>query len=911
MSNAITELSKLKFDGIEWITELKNKLCKNSNLTQEDIELSFSKILSKNTIHDTTIEEEISDENDTQKTLYKLYENTNVAGLSDNNIIQFSPILTIIYGKNGSGKTSYYKTLKDAFHSQQDIIGNIYTNSSNTISAKIDFIDREKHIKFQRRGDSSDFPSDVKTINWNSGLFTSSKIKFCDQEILNSSLSKKDTGWSVDRFKLGYYDTFREALNKVEQLVANKISGLNRTYNEKYNFIYTNLKSEEPDAYKTLLDKNKEDGTKFTEILKILSDLKTPENYDELLEKNEKDKNLSVKELIERNDLLKAKRILIRQLENFCIRKIEIYSNIDNTLQLIKRLNELKKSIDFTKLEQYHLLFDPLKNGDKYIELIQKIAETAISFNLEDYPENVDKCFYCNQPLREENKNLVKKIHKLIDKELNKEIDDINTEIINYLNSINSLIETTIPNYQFTEIGETYRISDKTKVDLASLLKKLYDVSEINEITVKINELNTELVYTKSHIEEIEIIKSLAYTESLIVDSSIEQISKQIDDIERIRKKAIINISKLHDIKFCKEQKTVIEEIISLLSSYWKYNEVKNQFQGLKTKISIDKGRVEDKLIRKDYIAKFNEHLKYFELANRDKISRPFSNPDGKSKIAARIETENRNFELDTILSEGEAKVYSLCDWFTELEFDNNEILIFDDPITSLDQPNIQKTVEKIISLCNNYQVIVFTHNFEFYHRLIQKSLGGSPLQKGKCEICDNLTDSNQCIGLNKHTGKVHKCGTYYQIEHILNPGFLNEEVMFLSLDWEPRLEILRNNLLSGDIKEADKHLRTTINNFFERYILNDIKRKVYKNNDLIKEWRDIRPVEESDYNDLMAIHNKVSGEGTIHESSPEVRTTLDVRDYINEFNKTIRAINKIINYKNSSPAKPIDEITI
>jgi hypothetical protein len=90
MSNAITELSKLNFDGIEWITELKNKLCANSNLSQEDIELSFSKILSRNTIRDITIEEEISDETDTQKTLYKLYDNTNVAGLSDNNIMQFS-----------------------------------------------------------------------------------------------------------------------------------------------------------------------------------------------------------------------------------------------------------------------------------------------------------------------------------------------------------------------------------------------------------------------------------------------------------------------------------------------------------------------------------------------------------------------------------------------------------------------------------------------------------------------------------------------------------------------------------------------------------------------------------------------------------------------------------------------------
>jgi hypothetical protein len=60
-----------------------------------------------------------------------------------------------------------------------------------------------------------------------------------------------------------------------------------------------------------------------------------------------------------------------------------------------------------------------------------------------------------------------------------------------------------------------------------------------------------------------------------------------------------------------------------------------------------------------------------------------------------------------------------------------------------------------------------------------------------------------------------------------------------------------------------------------------------------------------------MDVHNKVSGEGTIHESSPEVRTTMNVRDYIIEFNKTVRIINKIRSFNNSSPPKPIEEIIL
>jgi hypothetical protein len=89
------------------------------------------------------------------------------------------------------------------------------------------------------------------------------------------------------------------------------------------------------------------------------------------------------------------------------------------------------------------------------------------------------------------------------------------------------------------------------------------------------------------------------------------------------------------------------------------------------------------------------------------------------------------------------------------------------------------------------------------------------------------------------------------------------------------------------------------------------MKRSVYKNNDLIKEWRGVKNICEEDYNSLMEVHNKISGEGEIHESSPEVRTPLDANGYIGEFNKTIRAINNIRSFENPNSIKLIDEITL
>lgn len=60
-----------------------------------------------------------------------------------------------------------------------------------------------------------------------------------------------------------------------------------------------------------------------------------------------------------------------------------------------------------------------------------------------------------------------------------------------------------------------------------------------------------------------------------------------------------------------------------------------------------------------------------------------------------------------------------------------------------------------------------------------------------------------------------------------------------------------------------------------------------------------------------MDVHNKMSGEATIHEPSPEVKTPLEIRDYIIQFNKAIRAINNIRSKGNSSSIKAIEEISI
>jgi hypothetical protein len=434
--------------------------------------------------------------------------------------------------------------------------------------------------------------------------------------------------------------------------------------------------------------------------------------------------------------------------------------------------------------------------------------------------------------------------------------------------------------------------------------------SDLSTLKNEVDDLNITTDFTVN-IELAELLSIIALSDKNNHKTELSVTNKELEDIEQTKAKALKELNELLDIEFCFNQKELLKKTLDDLVNHSKYKTQSGFFSTYKTKISREKGNVERRLIQADYLVTFNQNLDFFELPKRDKIDRTFSNPDGKSKVDVSIKSGGDSFAINSILSEGEAKVYSLCDWLTELKYDDNNILVFDDPITSLDQVNIYKVVEKIIELSKTYQVIVFTHNFEFYHRLVQQSLGGSPIDRGKCEICDNEIIENQCMGFNSATSNTHKCSSYYTINSIIQPGQVVEEVLFLTLNWEKRFEIIRKNLLAGNISEVDKHLRTSINNFFERFVLNDIKRQVYKNNDLIKEWRDMRDIDEADYDILMDVHNKISGEGTVHEPSPEVRTTLDAQGYIIEFNKVVRAINNIRSYGNPTPPKAIEEIPI
>ncbi len=107
------------------------------------------------------------------------------------------------------------------------------------------------------------------------------------------------------------------------------------------------------------------------------------------------------------------------------------------------------------------------------------------------------------------------------------------------------------------------------------------------------------------------------------------------------------------------------------------------------------------------------------EMLRAPKVQLDFA---GRKGQAARKKTLVPNHRLSEILSEGEQKVIALADFLAEAGLRRSVApIIFDDPVNSLDYKRLQYVVDRIVSLSETRQVIVFTHNIWFATELLSR----------------------------------------------------------------------------------------------------------------------------------------------------------------------------------------------
>jgi energy-coupling factor transporter ATP-binding protein EcfA2 len=197
-----------------------------------------------------------------------------------------------------------------------------------------------------------------------------------------------------------------------------------------------------------------------------------------------------------------------------------------------------------------------------------------------------------------------------------------------------------------------------------------------------------------------------------VVERTVEQLEKDAESFNR--SEAESELLNLEAKKWVSEQRGAVKVEIERLKSIEQYAIWRKNTET--AKITREASNISEKLITESYINRFNEELKKLGAAS---ITVELIKARGdRGRIKHKIRLKNlvaAEVNIADILSDGEKRIVSLAAFLADVTgYNANTPFIFDDPISSLDQEYEEKTIERLVELSRERQVIIFTHRLSF-----------------------------------------------------------------------------------------------------------------------------------------------------------------------------------------------------
>lgn len=169
-------------------------------------------------------------------------------------------------------------------------------------------------------------------------------------------------------------------------------------------------------------------------------------------------------------------------------------------------------------------------------------------------------------------------------------------------------------------------------------------------------------------------------------------------------------INKLESKKWLQEQKPAIIEEVTRLTLLERIQEAKKKTNT--TSLSRKKGELSELLITEAFVARFIDELNYLGCS-RIKV-KLIKSKVIKGKVYHTLQLDGavrHQNQLDEILSEGENRIISIAAFLADVCGKTSlSPIVFDDPISSLDQEFEESVVRRLCEMAKMRQVIIFTH---------------------------------------------------------------------------------------------------------------------------------------------------------------------------------------------------------
>lgn len=689
------EVKKFANEFPYWIKYLANKILSGNEISQNDIDETYLYLLEDLGITEKTTRTEItlSGLHDNERDYYsnlmlsKLENVEGVNALLEGQSIEFSPNLTIIYGSNGSGKSGYTRLLKNVFYSKskEKILSNIYsTDIVKPVNANFIFKSEGNEIS-------------VSYNNNDHSIFEQFSV-FDGKSAVKHIESKNE--FEFKPAGLNFFSKFADALSHVEKKLNNEVTIKQQGTNINNLLMLFDGNSEVTEAIQAI---NTDKG--FENLSKIASYTeKNTKEKESVQKKYEELQIASTKKDQEIRNLKTIKKLLLQVKQS--VEKFNQYFSNEMFEKANQAIIECLEKEEIAKNEGVENFKTDNLNGigtsewKNFILSAEKFALLQENGN-SHYPKNEDHCLFCQQKLSEPAQKLIINYRKFIESVSEKKA----AELQNKLNKAKKLYDDLDfnlfpPNNILTNwLIENYPIEleiIKHSIDKQQILAEKICSDIQNKV---VNEKVGVLIETNIFVTiEIELEKSL----------TILNTGNQFKELERLRN-SIINLEhkeklSLHFPKF--------ENYFNM--QVWLNKASKANFP--KQKITLKEKELSSKYFSENYVSIFNNECQKLNGDFGIEINR--TSTAGKSYRQLRLKGKNPN----TILSEGEQKVIATADFLAEMKLSEiNRGIIFDDPVTSLDDKRKNEIATRLVEEAELRQVIIFTHDLVFVSNLLSK----------------------------------------------------------------------------------------------------------------------------------------------------------------------------------------------
>ena len=662
MIEELSEMFKNFFNGLEdWQKDLLNKMI-DKNLSDGELETCFDRYIIKGCMLNANLPN--LDFNRRDSPLRKLIKLSNLRGIGaieNEEGLTFGDGLSLVFGSNGSGKSTYVNLMKNISNSRgsKQVKCDVFKPPVSPCATVVYLSDKERQFDWSPK----EVCDDLRGLQFFDA--ESYKIYGSGAEIL---LEPKLLIVISNMAKA--YGDFRKYLNlKISKLNENILipdDYISSTLFEAYN---------KADSIKALQEINENiswDVDEESELKRISISLS---ESDPLSKINKLDSAVNVLRALHSN--LKSKsEIYSDEKRDELIRLKKKYKNILETVRGVdEEFSDTK--LDGAGNDVWKILWESAKNYS------EKYAYPDVLFpNLGDG----SLCVLCQQPISETAKKRFISFKEHVNSNLEIELSSSRND---FKNAAPTPIEER--DYMLTELTRSHVPNDVLScayVFYSRFVRRHDEMTDIDNCSVGTHIFSSEQIDFYFN----KILSSM--------ESDLKRLKQSVSD----RRKLIVDKMEMSSKKWFSENKAVFNYKMEIL---WLGN-----FNTDTTSLSRSKTKFSEVLITREFVKEFRAELKNMGSIVKKVELKSFTKQGiSGHKIILKEPYEKKDIPFSEILSEGERKAVSFAAFVSELKINHPNIpLVFDDPTSSLDDRYETKIADKLIELSKNRQVIVLTH---------------------------------------------------------------------------------------------------------------------------------------------------------------------------------------------------------